>query len=281
MERFLAGFKKAKAEDFLDSGAKIALSVYKENGRTIFDFGNSSPQVLGNQNAPLSVVRSCVLYALRVMLGEDVPLNDGVLKSVEIRVPKNSLLDPAKEVAVVGGNVTTSQRIVDVIFKAFNVAAASCGCMNNVIFGNENFGYYETIGGGAGATKNAHGASGVHTHMTNTKITDAEVMERRYPVVIERFALRKNSGGKGRHRGGEGLERIYRFTEAVEVSLLTERRSFAPYGLDGGEDGKRGENLLVRKNEVFNLGGKVSFKAEPGDRLIIRTPGGGGWGHSS
>ncbi len=281
VRKFLDRFGEVEAEEFLDSGAKISLRVYKKDGKSVFDFSGSSPQLLGNQNTPLSVVRSCVLYALRVMLKEDIPLNEGLLEAIEIRVSQNSLLSPAKEVAVVGGNVTTSQRIVDVIFKAFGIAAASSGCMNNVIFGNENFGYYETIGGGVGATPNADGASGVHTHMTNTKITDVEVMERRYPVVIEEFGLRSGSGGKGKHRGGDGLVRIYRFKEAVDVSLLTERRSFAPYGLAGGKEGAKGENLLRRGDEMFNLGGKVSFKAKPGDRLIVKTPGGGGWGHSS
>ncbi|BCD63056.1 5-oxoprolinase (ATP-hydrolysing) [Nitratiruptor sp. YY08-26] len=275
---FFASLQAASAQDYLDNGAKVALQVYKRDGKVVFDFSDSSPQLLSNQNAPFAVLRSAVLYALRVMLQRDIPLNDGILQNIKIITPKGTLLNPDKELAVVGGNVTTSQRIVDVIFKAFKVAAASQGCMNNVIFGNERFGYYETIAGGAGATPQAYGASGVHTHMTNTKITDVEVMESRFPVMIEKFALRNGSGGEGKYRGGDGVERVYRFLEPVEVSLLTERRSFAPYGLYGGKEGKRGENYLVRDGKTYNLGGKVHFFAKKGDKLIVKTPGGGGWG---
>jgi 5-oxoprolinase (ATP-hydrolysing) len=212
------------------------------------------------------------------MLNEDIPLNEGILEEIEIKVDENSLLNPSKDAAVVGGNVTTSQRVVDVIFKAFEVAGASSGCMNNVVFGNENFGYYETIAGGSGAGDGFDGASGVHTHMTNTKITDVEVLERRYPVMIEEFSIRKNSGGSGKYKGGDGLKRVYRFLEDVEVNLLTERRVFAPYGLKGAKDGKRGENLLIRDEKTYNLTGKNSFRARSGDKLIIKTPGGGGYG---
>jgi 5-oxoprolinase (ATP-hydrolysing) len=149
--------------------------------------------------------------------------------------------------------------------------------MNNVIFGNENFGYYETIGGGAGAGDGFDGASGVHTHMTNTKITDVEVIERRYPVMIKEFSIRDGSGGKGKFRGGDGLKRVYKFLEDVEVNVLSERRVFAPYGLKGGSSGKKGKNLLKREKKIFNLTGKNSFKAKKGDELIIMTPGGGGY----
>ena len=212
------------------------------------------------------------------MLGKDLPLNEGLMKPIELRLPKGSILSPDKELAVVGGNVTTSQRIVDVIFKAFNVAAASQGCMNNVIIGDETFGYYETIAGGAGATKNAPGASGVHTHMTNTKITDVEVVERRYPFRIRRFELRHGSGGAGKHKGGDGVVREYEFLKDLEVSLLTERRSHAPYGLEGGKNGAKGQNLLLRDGKTYNLTGKAQIKVKKGDRLVIKTPGGGGWG---
>ena len=278
---FFANLTPKEAEDFLDNGARICLKVYKRDERVVFDFRGSSLQLLSNQNAPFAVVRSAVLYAIRVMLGEDVPLNEGLLEPIEIIVPPASLLDPDPTLAVVGGNVTTSQRIVDVIFKAFEVAGASQGCMNNVIIGNEQFGYYETIAGGAGATKTNDGASGVHTHMTNTKITDPEIIERRYPFMIERFALRPGSGGDGKHRGGDGVERIYRFFAPLQVSLLTERRVFAPYGMAGGKSGAKGENLLVRDGKTFNLTGKATFTVQPGDRLIIKTPGGGGYGTKS
>ena len=277
---FFAGLTPKEAEDYLDNGARIHLKVYKEDEKVIFDFRGSNAQLLSNQNAPYAVVRSAVLYAVRVMLGEDVPLNEGLLEPLQILVPKSSLLGPDPELAVVGGNVTTSQRIVDVIFKAFGVSGASQGCMNNVIIGDENFGYYETIAGGAGATAASNGASGVHTHMTNTKITDPEIIERRYPFMIERFALRRGSGGAGRHRGGDGIERIYRFFAPLQVSLLTERRVFAPYGMAGGESGAKGENILEREGKRYDLRSKASLTVQPGDKLIIKTPGGGGYGES-
>ncbi|MRI58405.1 MAG: 5-oxoprolinase [Epsilonproteobacteria bacterium] len=279
VEEFFENLTAKEAVDYLDNGAAIRLRVYKEE-KVIFDFSGSSYELLSNQNTPPSVVRSAVLYAVRVMIEDDIPLNEGLLEPIEIRLPKASLLSPSKEAAVVGGNVTTSQRIVDVIFKAFEIAAASQGCMNNVIIGDESFGYYETIAGGAGATPMGDGASGVHTHMTNTKITDVEVAERRYPFMIERFALRQGSGGEGKFLGGDGVERVYRFLKPLEVSVLSERRSLAPYGLRGGSDGKRGENLLCRDGRYYNLGGKVSLRVQRNDRLIIKTPGGGGWGRS-
>ncbi|NPA81393.1 MAG: 5-oxoprolinase [Epsilonproteobacteria bacterium] len=270
------------AKDYLDNGAKIVLKVrIEKSGKAVFDFEDSSPQLLSNQNVPYSVLKSAVLYSLRVMLNDEVPLNEGLMEPVELIIPKNSLLDPDRDLAVVGGNVTTSQRIVDVIFKAFKVAAASQGCMNNIIFGDESFGYYETLAGGAGATREAEGADGVHTHMTNTKITDVEVIERRYPVKIEKFSIRKGSGGEGRYRGGDGIVREIRFLKPLDVAVLSERRVFAPYGMDGGECGERGENYLKRGEKLYNLTAKASFRAEKNDILIIKTPGGGGCGEKN
>jgi len=278
VEAFLEGIERVESREFLDMGAQLSLQVYREGEKVVFDFSGSSPQLLGNQNCPPAVVRSALLYSLRTMIGEDIPLNEGLLEPVEIRIPKESLLDPEPSLAVVGGNVTTSQRIVDLIFKAFRVAAASQGCMNNLLFGSDSFGYYETICGGSGAIEGRDGASGVHTHMTNTKITDVEVIERRFPVVIEEFSIREGSGGAGKYRGGDGVRRIYRFLEEMEVSLLTERRVFAPYGLEGGEPGAKGVNTLIRGEKIYNLGGKASFTVRRGDRVVIETPGGGGWG---
>ncbi len=267
------------AEDFLDNGAKIALKVdINKDGSAVFDFRGSSYELFSNQNTPLAVLKSAVIYSLRVMLNEDIPLNEGLIKPVKVLANKNSLLNPSPKTAVVGGNVTTSQRVVDVIFKAFEVAADSQGCMNNVIFGDESFGYYETIAGGAGATAFGDGASGVHTHMTNTKITDVEVIERKYPVKINRFSLRQNSGGDGRFRGGDGVIREIEFLKPLDVAILSERRVFSPYGLKGAEAAKRGENILIRKNKKYNLTSKASFKALKGDILQIKTPGGGGYG---
>ncbi len=284
MREFFKGLKKRefKAKDFLDNGAVISLEAkISKEGDAIFDFSSSSFELLSNQNTPFSVLKSAVLYSLRVMLNEDVPLNEGLLEGVRIIAPKGSILNPHKDLAVVGGNVTTSQRIVDVIFKAFEICAASQGCMNNVIFGDESFGYYETIAGGAGATPFRNGASAVHTHMTNTKITDVEIIERRYPIKIERFEIRKKSGGEGKKRGGDGVIREMRFLKPLEVSILSERRVFSPYGLKGGKNGKRGENLLISEGKTYNLTSKASFRAKEGDLLIIKTPGGGGFGEKS
>ncbi len=272
---------KFLAEDFLDNGAKIALKVdIDEEGSAVFDFRGSSYELFSNQNTPLSVLRSAVIYSLRVMLNEDIPLNEGLIKPVKILTDVNSLLNPSHKAAVVGGNVTTSQRIVDVIFKAFEAAAASQGCMNNLIFGDDSFGYYETIAGGAGATCYGDGASGVHTHMTNTKITDVEIIERRYPVRICRFSLREKSGGCGEFKGGEGVVREIEFLKPLDVAILSERRVFSPYGLKGGSNGKRGENILIREDKRYNLTSRAAFKAKVGDILLIKTPGGGGFGKS-
>jgi 5-oxoprolinase (ATP-hydrolysing) len=201
------------------------------------------------------------------------------LDPVEISIPTGSLLDPPPGAAVVGGNVETSQRIVDVLLGALGKVAASQGTMNNVAFGDSTFGYYETIGGGSGAGEGFDGASGVHTHMTNTRITDAEVLEARHPVRLRRFALRRGSGGAGRWRGGDGLERHYEFLAPVTVSLLTERRTTSPWGLAGGEAGARGHNSVERcDGRVEEVAGKATISMQTGDRLRVETPGGGGFG---
>ncbi|WP_353663200.1 hydantoinase B/oxoprolinase family protein [Hydrogenimonas sp. SS33] len=265
--------------DRLDGGAEIRLAIsVDDNGEALFDFTGTSPQLFGNQNTPPSVVRSAVLYALRAMLRRPLPLNDGLLAPVRLVLPEGSLLNPSADAAVVGGNVTTSQRIVDVVLGAFGEAAASQGCMNNVTFGNDAFGYYETIAGGAGATAQADGCDGVHTHMTNTRITDVEILERRYPVVVESFALRHGSGGMGAHAGGDSLIRHYRFLEPMAFAILSERRVFAPFGMAGGEPGEKGRNLLIREGVIRDLGAKARLQVFPGDVVRIETPGGGGYG---
>jgi 5-oxoprolinase (ATP-hydrolysing) len=226
------------------------------------------------------VVQAAVLYVLRSLVAERIPLNGGCLDPVEILVPPGSLLDPPPGSAVVGGNVETSQRVVDVIFGALRIAAASQGTMNNVTFGDATGGYYETICGGSGATPDAPGADAVHTHMTNTRLTDPEVIERRYPVRIRRFAIRRGSGGAGAHRGGHGVVREIEFLRPQDVSILSERRGdYAPYGQQGGGPGECGQNTLREASgEIRDLGGKVQFRAKAGDVLVIETPGGGGWG---
>ena len=269
------------AVDYLDDGSpiRLALTIDRRDGSACFDFAGTGTELWGNLNAPKAVTHSAVLYALRCLIRQEMPLNQGCLNSIEIHIPDGSLLSPSEEADVVGGNVLTSQRVIDVILKAFRVCAASQGCMNNLTFGNERFGYYETIGGGAGAGPSWHGQSGVHTHMTNTRITDPEIMERRYPVLLREFSIRKGSGGKGEFDGGDGLVRELEFLEKLQVAILSERRSHAPYGMLGGEDGQCGRNLFLRRNgQVLNLGGKNEIQAHPHDRFRIETPGGGGWG---
>ncbi|WP_300366229.1 hydantoinase B/oxoprolinase family protein, partial [Hydrogenimonas sp.] len=271
--------QKRRAADRLDGGNEISLTVtFDEKGGAVFDFGGSGLEMWGNQNTPPAVVRSSVIYAIRAMLRERLPLNEGLIAPVELVLPAGSLLNPSGTAAVVGGNVTTSQRIVDVVLGLFGEAAASQGCMNNVTFGNERFGYYETLAGGAGATPRAPGADAVHTHMTNTRITDVEILERRFPVAIETFAVRRGSGGAGEHPGGDGIVRIYRFFEDLDFSILSERRVFAPFGLAGGAPGARGRNVLIRDGRMYDLGGKVQLQVKKGDTIRIETPGGGGYG---
>lgn len=270
-----------RAEDRLDDGSKIhlAMTINMKAGECLFDFSGTAKQLPGNLNVPKAVTRSAILYCLRCLISSDIPLNQGCLNPIKIRIEEGSLLAPSDDAAVVAGNVLTSQRIVDVIFKALGSCAASQGCMNNFTFGNEQFAYYETIGGGAGAGPNWHGQSGVHTHMTNTRITDPEVLEKRYPVLLREFSLRKNSGGKGKFNGGDGLIREIEFLEPLTVTILSERRVFAPYGLHGGEPGAKGRNLLLKKDGTeTDLGGKNQFQAVPSDRIRILTPGGGAYG---
>jgi 5-oxoprolinase (ATP-hydrolysing) len=238
------------------------------------DFGGTAPEHASNLNAPRAVTVACVLYALRCLVGRPIPLNSGCLRHVELAIPEPSLLAPSAGRAVVAGNVETSQRIVDVLLGALGVAAASQGTMNNFTFGTARFGYYETIAGGAGATAHADGASAVHTHMTNTRITDPEILERRFPVRLLRFAVRRGSGGAGSCRGGEGVVREVELLEPMEVSFLSERRVHAPFGLHGGGPGKCGQNLVNGEP----VPGRARLSLHEGDRVRIETPGGGGFG---
>jgi 5-oxoprolinase (ATP-hydrolysing) len=279
--RGLADRDTVEARDYLDDGSPInlQLTIDRQDGSAVFDFTGTGAELWGNLNAPGAVTQSAILYSLRCLVEKDIPLNHGCLLPITLIIPPGCLLDPSPEAAVVGGNVLTSQRVVDVVLKALGVAAASQGCMNNFTFGNGQFGYYETIGGGAGAGPDWHGQSGVHSHMTNTRITDPEILERRYPVLLREFSIRKNSGGQGRFRGGDGLVRELEFLEPLNVAILSERRVFAPYGLAGGESGRQGQNIFIRKSgRTLNLGGKNEIRAEVGDRFRIETPGGGGYG---
>lgn len=262
------GSNVLEAQEFMDDGSPITLRVTidPENGSALCDFSGSSEEVWGNCNAPRAITLSALIYCLRCMVGHDVPLNQGCLAPIQVVIPKNSILDPSEGAAVVGGNVQTSQRIVDTVLKAFRVCAASQGCMNNITIGDDQWGYYETVAGGAGAGPGWHGAGGVHTHMTNTRITDPEILELRYPMILKRFCLRTDgSGGRGQYVGGEGVERDLLFRKPVTLSVLTERRTLQPYGLAGGEPGKSGRNLIVKHDgRVIALAGKTCIDVEAG-----------------
>lgn len=267
------------ATEFMDDGSPIALTVTidEADGTAVFDFTGTGHEVYGNCNAPRAITLSAIIYCLRAMVGYDIPLNQGCLNPIKVVIPKNSILDPSEGAAVVGGNVLTSQRVVDTILKAFGVCSASSGCMNNITIGDEKWGYYETVGGGSGAGPTWNGSSGVHTHMTNTRITDLEILEQRYPIVLQKFSLRTDSsGGDGYFRGGEGVQRELLFRKPVTLSVLTERRAIKNYGLEGGEPGKVGLNFLKKPDgRVINLGGKTAINVDAGDVFSMLTPGEG------
>jgi 5-oxoprolinase (ATP-hydrolysing) len=272
--------------DSLDNGAPICVTISIQGDSAQVDFTGTGPVLDSNLNANRAIVTAAVLYVFRCLIREDIPLNGGVLEPVEIILPECLLNppeheDPAQCAAVVGGNVETSQRVVDTLLGALEVAAASQGTMNNLTFGDETFGYYETICGGSGATPDAKGTSAVHTHMTNTRLTDTEVIERRYPVRVRQFSIRKGTGGAGVHPGGDGIVRELEFLKSLKVSMLSERRGpYFSFGLNDGKAGELGRNLLRRagSDEIEDLGGKFAIEVEPGDVLIIETPGGGGYG---
>lgn len=272
---------KLYAEDYMDDGTviRLAVTIDRDAGSALFDFEGTGLSVAGNTNAPRAIASSAVIYTLRCMVAEAIPMNQGCLDPVTIRLPAGSLLNPGPTCAVAGGNVLTSQRITDVILRAFKACSASQGCMGNFSFGNGNMGYYETIAGGSGAGPGWHGTSGVQCHMTNTRATDAEVLERRYPVVLREFGIRRDSGGAGHWRGGDGVVRTLEFSAPVSASILSERRVHWPWGACGGGRGKRGLNTLIKADgQRINLGGKNTVDVEAGDSICIETPGGGGWG---
>jgi 5-oxoprolinase (ATP-hydrolysing) len=274
---------KARAVDYMDDGSPIELTITidSETGSAVFDFTGTGPQVLANHNAPPAVTYSAVIYSMRSLVNQDIPLNQGCLAPIEFVIPEYTLLNPSSDAGVVGGNVLTSQRVVDVVLKAFKACAASQGCMNNLTFGDNEFGYYETIAGGAGAGPTWEGKSGIHTHCTNTRITDPEILERRYPVLLREFSIRPHSGGAGKHRGGDGVIRELEPLRSLTMSILSERRTLHPYGMAGGEDGATGRNLIIKSNGIVcNIGGRSSGRLELGERLRIETPGGGGYGAS-
>jgi 5-oxoprolinase (ATP-hydrolysing) len=270
-------------KDCMDDGTPVCVAIEVQGDSATVDFTGTGPVVKGNVNANPAIVRSALLYCLRCLIDEDIPLNSGVLAPITLILPECFLnpradRDPEKCPAIVGGNVETSQRIVDAIFGALKLCAASQGTMNSFAFGDATFGYMETICGGAGAGLGYHGASAVHTHMTNTRLTDPEVLEQRFPVRLRRFAIRKGSGGAGKFRGGDGVIREIEFLKPLEISILSTRRNFRPFGLDGGGPGEAGRNLLRRAGSQRDAVLPALASVEAGDVVTIMTPGGGGYG---
>jgi 5-oxoprolinase (ATP-hydrolysing) len=275
------------ATETLDDGSRITVRITISEGGAEFDFTGTSGVHPGNLNATPAVVRSAILYVVRLLIDEPLPLNEGLLRPIRTLLPR-SLLDPdfggpAESVpAVVGGNTEISQRLVDTLLKALSLAACSQGTMNNVLWGNDRFGYYETIAGGAGAISGHPGCSGVHTHMTNTRVTDPEVLELRYPVRVNRFGFRTGSGGSGEYPGGDGVVREITFLEPLFLSVLTQHRREGPYGFAGGGPGEPGRQIIIRANgERIELDSIDGRQVGRGDRFIIETPGGGGWGRAN
>jgi 5-oxoprolinase (ATP-hydrolysing) len=268
------------AEERLDDGSVIRVRVTLDDAGASIDFGGTSGVHPGNLNATPAIVRSAVVYVVRLLVRGPIPLNEGLMRAVRLEIPPG-MLNPGFDdpPAVAGGNVETSQRVVDTLLKALGVAACSQGTMNNVVFGSARGGYYETVCGGAGATPTSRGASAVHTHMTNTRITDPEILETRYPVRLERFEVRRGSGGVGRHRGGDGVVREMTFLAPVSLSVITQHRTAGAYGLAGGAPGSPGRQRVRRADgTVEELAPTAQTEMGAGDALILETPGGGGWG---
>lgn len=278
--RLIDRFQDKTFQVQLDNGARLhlALQVDRKRRQAVLDFSGTSSQAQHNFNAPLAVTKAVVLYVIRCLVEEPIPLNAGCFRPLTLIVPEGSLLNPRSPAAVVAGNVETSQALCNLLFAALGVMAAAQGTMNNLTFGDGRRQYYETISGGGGAGNGFHGSSGVQTHMTNSRLTDPEILEERFPVMLERFGFRRGSGGVGRWCGGDGLVREFRFLEPMTAALLSGSRTVAPFGLEGGEPGKTGKARLTRADgTVFELDGCVQLQVNGGDRLLIATPGGGGW----
>jgi 5-oxoprolinase (ATP-hydrolysing) len=280
LDRF-AGAAPRRFRQELDDGSAIVVAVMvdEQARRATVDFTGTSPQRADNFNAPASVTTAAVLYVFRALVDTDIPLNAGCLEPIDIVIPPGSMLSPVFPAAVAAGNVETSQAVTAALLGALGAAAASQGTMNNVTFGDDRYQYYETICGGAGAGPGWDGCSAVHTHMTNSRLTDPEVLEWRYPVRVDAFTLRSGSGGEGAHRGGDGAVRRLRFLEPLTAAIVSSSRRVPPYGLAGGLPGAPGRNAVERADgTVEELPGVAQTRMEPGDVLVIETPGGGGYG---
>ena len=283
VRRVIGVLKPGRFEYEMDDGSlvRVAVSIDPQRQEAAIDFTGTSAQQPTNFNAPAAVCRAAVLYVFRTLVDDDIPMNEGCLKPIRIVIPEGSMLRPRYPAAVVAGNVETSQVITDTLYGALGSMAAAQGTMNNFTFGNERHQYYETVCGGSGAGPDFDGTDAVHTHMTNSRLTDAEVLEWRFPVLVEEFRIRRGSGGKGRHRGGDGVVRRIRFREPMTAAILANRRRVPPFGLAGGGAGAAGRNYVERADgrvEELAATGKAEMAA--GDVFVIETPGGGGYGKS-
>jgi len=284
VRRAIGRLKNGTAHIPLDGAGDIVVevSVDSEACEATLDFRQSADQVQSNFNAPSAIVSAAALYVFRTLVDDDIPLNAGCLTPLHVLTRQGSILDPLPPAAVVAGNVETSQHVVDALYEALGVMANSQGSMNNFTFGDEDRQYYETICGGAGATATREGASAIHTHMTNSRMTDPEILERRFPVRLEAFQVRKGSGGAGAHRGGDGALRRLRFLAPMDAALLSSRRLNVPRGLAGGGDAMPGrQRLITAQGEVKILDGRFSIRVAVGDVIEIEAPGGGGFGREA
>jgi len=281
VRRVIGVLKDGSFEYPLDNGAliKVAIRIDRDRRAARIDFGGTSSQLPNNFNAPSAVCMAAVLYVFRTLVDDEIPLNAGCLKPLEVVIPDGCMLRPRYPAAVVAGNVETSQCITDALYGALGVLAGSQGTMNNFTFGNERYQYYETVAGGSGAGPGFDGADVVQTHMTNSRLTDPEVLEWRFPVRLESFEIRHGSGGRGRWRGGHGAVRCVRFLEPMTAAILSGHRLVRPHGLAGGEDAAPGRNAVLRADgSRVELGPFDQTEMAAGDAFLIETPGGGGYG---
>jgi 5-oxoprolinase (ATP-hydrolysing) len=277
----LARLRPGRYRVEMDGGQIIAVEIHIDTDarRARIDFSGSSAQGPHNFNAPRAVCVAAVLYVFRTLVDRPIPLNEGCLAPLEIVIPAGCMLDPRPGAAVVAGNVETSQCIVDALYGALGMLAGAQGTMNNLTFGSDELQYYETICGGSGAAANFDGCDAVQTHMTNSRLTDPEILEKRFPVRLREFSVRRHSGGAGRHHGGDGAIRDIEFLAPLAGAMLANRRRIAPRGVAGGADASRGETLLIRADgKTETLSACAQFEVAAGDRIIVRTPGGGGFG---
>jgi 5-oxoprolinase (ATP-hydrolysing) len=281
VRRVLDVLKDCAFEYPMDSGAHInvKITVDKAARKAVIDFAGTSPQDELNYNAPLSICRAVVLYVFRTLVGADIPMNEGCMKPLDIRVPKGSMINPDHPAAVISGNTEVSQSIADTLYGALGVIAGSQGTMNNFVYGNDRHQNYETICGGTGAGKGFDGADAVHSHMTNTRMTDPEVLETRFPVRVEEFSIRRGSGGGGAFKGGDGITRRLRFLEPMTATVLSSHRKTAAAGAKGGKPGQVGLNFVERADgTTTKLAGNDEAEMAVGDVFVMNTPGGGGYG---